>query len=296
MKKRWVILLALGLLLVIVAAFRSGRLAREPEYQGKKLTDWVRIGAPRIVGWDRAAAEEAVHKMGTSALPWLVLWLDDGPRPVWETKALKIMAKLPKQFGGNYARNLLSPSPEWIRFNFARDGIRTLGNDARPAIPDLLRLAKKPGCQRGGDAAASILIHFGEELQPQLIKILHSPNAPGRRPVIDHFQHIGAAALGTNANAAVEGLVLCLNDTDRYTRTHAILALGNLMLRPDIVVPALAKTCNDADPAVREAALGALSAYGEAARPGRAAVVQALHDSDAEVRAVAGMALEQIPD
>ena len=47
---------------------------------------------------------------------------------------------------------------------------------------------------------------------------------------------------------------------------------------------------------MREAALGALSYYGEAARPARSAIVQALHDTDAEVRAVAGMALDQISE
>jgi hypothetical protein len=297
MKKRWVILLALGLLLAIAVAFQLGRSQREPEFEGKSLSQWatVWVNSP---GDSQRALEVAIHHMGTNALPCLVEWLDDGPLPPWKTRALKVMAKFPKRFGGNYALNelVVRAREKVFRFYFASEAFRILGDEALPATPDLLMMAMKPGSRRRGANAAGILIQFGPALHPQLITILRCPNASGRRPVIDHFRQIGATAVGTNASPVVEGLVLCLKDGDPMIRGEAILALGDLMLRPDFAVPALVKTCADADPAIRAAALGALSHYGPAARPARAAIIAALHDPDAEVRAVADMALQKIPE
>jgi hypothetical protein len=298
-KKRWVILLALALLLGAAAAFRLGRSQREPEYNGKKLSEWAEMRAiPAVTAFplSQGDIERVVRGMGTNALPWLVEWLDDEPLPRWQTKVLKFIQKFPKRLGGDYATRSLSPVSRDRRAHLARTGIHLLGDDARAAIPDLARLAKNPKAKRGGFSAARFLADFGDEAAPELVEILRTPLAPGRPPAIDHFRLIGATALGTNANAIIEGLVLCLNDRDAYIRGAAVLALGDLMLRRDIAVPALAKTCHDVEPAIREAALGALSNYGDAARPARPTIIQALHDPDAEVRAVAQFTLDQIPE
>jgi hypothetical protein len=293
MKKRWVILLALGLLLGLAAAFWLGRAQREPEYEGKKLSEWAAISVSYSEP-SRQRTETAIRQMGTNTLPWLLQWLDDEPPPPWKTKVLKIVAKFPARLGGGYAQKALYPP--WARVDFARRGFYVLGRDARPAIPDLVRLAMNPKCRDGGRNAAYVLTHFGAEVVPELITILRSPLAPGRRPAIDYFGPTGAAAVGTNGSAVVEAIVPCLNDSDQYTRSHAALALGRLLLRPDVTVPALAKSCKDVTADVRESALIALALFGEAARPARPAIVRALRDSDVEVRAVAAVALEQIPE
>src|SRR5258706_10188766 len=76
------IVAACGVLAVVAALFwPSGE--REPEYQGKKLSWWIR-GATQISvrappgNLERA---EAVRKIGTNALPFLVKWIDFGSPP-----------------------------------------------------------------------------------------------------------------------------------------------------------------------------------------------------------------------
>jgi hypothetical protein len=293
MKKPWVILLALGLLLGLAAAFWLGRSQREPEYKGKRLSEWVRT-APSPYGWDRGETERAIRHMGTNALPWLLDWLNDEPPPPWKIKVLKIVQKFPKRLGGGFAQQALQPN--YVRFNFASTGFWVLGRDARGAIPGLVRLAKNPKCRNGGRNAVDILTHLGDEAIPELIAILRAPVTAVRRPVIDYFHLLGTGGLGTNANAAAEAMVFCLNDSDHHIRSDAALALATFALRPKVVVPALAISCGDAVSEVRQSALSALAVFGEAARPARLAIVQALHDPDANVRSAAAMALEQIPE
>jgi hypothetical protein len=301
-KRRWIILLALGLLLAIVTAFQLGRSEREPEFEGKKLSKWAEVWVtsteitPGHPGVSHDGIDRAIRVMGTNALPWLVDWLDDEPLAPWKTKALKIMAKFPPRLGGKYAQNQLQPYEKQVRFEFAQRAFRTLGWDALPAMPALARLAKNPKSPRGGATAASILSHFGEEAVPELITILRSPRAPGRRTALDYFCPTQPAAVGTNGNEVIEVIIACLNDGDQYVRSHAALALGNLVRRPDIAVPALAKSCNDATADVRESAVIALALFGGASRPARPAIMKALHDTDGGVRAVAAIALEQIPE
>jgi HEAT repeat protein len=180
------------------------------------------------------------------------------------------------------------------RSSFAWHSFSILGKEARPAIPELVRIACTPRYRQGGKAAASILIHFQEDGLPGLITILRSPQAPGRRPAIDYFRWTGAAKLGTNANAAAEALVSCLDDADNLTRNDAAVALANLSIRPEVVVSALAKSAADPDTQVRSSSLAALAAYGDSASSAAPAVRKALDDPDPDVRTLAAYALDQV--
>src|SRR5580765_6800100 len=68
MRKRAVYLMLVVLVLggVLVAVF--GRREREPEYGGKRLSEWVK----KLPGED---AEKGIREIGTNALPYLLKWI-----------------------------------------------------------------------------------------------------------------------------------------------------------------------------------------------------------------------------
>ena len=76
------------------------------------------------------------------------------------------------------------------------------------------------------------------------------------------MQHIGPPAA-----EAASALVKAAGDSDAHVRREAVMAL--YYTRPDrkLVIPVLAKALEDSDPAVRVAALDALTSLGDAAVP-----------------------------
>jgi HEAT repeat protein len=101
-----------------------------------------------------------------------------------------------------------------------------------------------------------------------------------------HGRFDDATAEGT---AAVDPLVATLADRDPAARRGAAAALGRLA--DPRAAPALAVLFKDADPSVREAAVGAVVAIG---LPSADAVLEALRDRTATVRGAAAAALSRI--
>ena len=55
--------------LLVCGVFREG----EPEYGGKRLSEWVQVlGARAVNGGDTHLADEAIRHIGTNALPYLL--------------------------------------------------------------------------------------------------------------------------------------------------------------------------------------------------------------------------------
>jgi len=100
MKKRRVIMVVVGCLVLAAAAALLGLREREPRYNGRTLSEWLARYNP---AWDRddggrttsENAAEAVKHIGTNALPWLVRWIRYEPRP-WEVKLHFLTRKLPQ--------------------------------------------------------------------------------------------------------------------------------------------------------------------------------------------------------
>jgi HEAT repeat protein/beta-lactamase regulating signal transducer with metallopeptidase domain len=96
-----------------------------------------------------------------------------------------------------------------------------------------------------------------------------------------------AWAMGTiGPRSAPQALVAALRDADAPVRVRAAWALGRIA--DDAAVPVLSAALKDADAEVRKAAFWALGQMGEAAQP---ALLEALKDSDPQIRARAARAL-----
>jgi len=80
------LLLAAVAALVIVGWLLSGVFrAREPEYGGKRLSEWVLMLPPDADPFGQTKAEVALRSIGTNAVPHLLRWIDYEPAS-WRLK------------------------------------------------------------------------------------------------------------------------------------------------------------------------------------------------------------------
>lgn len=240
--------------LLVVGAIWFALSARQPSYQGKPLAYWLCLknddddDAVR----DEPHSEEAIRSMGTNCLPYLLKWIAYEP-PAWKAKLI------------NY---FVLSGPRWIPERLqedragrlaegAEDAFRTLGHFARPAIPQLARLAKDRSRGWSSHRAAFVLISFGPETQAIVMEFLNDP-----RPLIRTAAISQVSRLGTNALPAIARLIDCLKDPDENIAAMAARTLGELQLRPELTVPALTNALHDGRFEIALAAHTALGKFG----------------------------------
>src|SRR5438270_12088434 len=84
--RRGISVAVLATVALVVLAVASWPGEREPEYKGKKLSEWLlayRDGLTNRVVQEEAA--KAVRQIGTNSLPFLVSWMDY-EQPKWKDK------------------------------------------------------------------------------------------------------------------------------------------------------------------------------------------------------------------
>src|ERR1043165_1427323 len=112
MKKRGVMLVLVGVLTVGVALLVWPRQpVLEPEYQGKKLSEWLYYENPPGQPY---ASIEAIRQMGANAIPTLLRWAQYR-EPRWKSFASTCFAKLPPLLQVKSIEWYLAPSK--IPFN-----------------------------------------------------------------------------------------------------------------------------------------------------------------------------------
>jgi hypothetical protein len=171
-RRRVIIVLAVCVLVGIgVVAFWPGE--REPEYNGKKLSEWLDSVCVNLSLEQASAllagnfaeiksktsleAIQAIRCIGTNAVPWFVRWNSREPRPPWKKRLLGIYWKLPRILQNSSVERRLLDTGDW-RGGQAMIGFVVLGPDAAPAIPELLRIAKHA---KSGDTQLGALVCLG---------------------------------------------------------------------------------------------------------------------------------------
>ncbi len=250
-----VVLLLLGL---IGWAGRACFALREPEYQGQKLTAWLRLvelstGSPRP---ETETAIQAVRAIGTNAVPTLLRMLA-AEDPSWRVRTVNwFQEALNINLRGTLA------STDRAR---AFLGFQILGRAGSPAIPELAaRLTNAPPAV--ADFAFLALTEINDAAAvPVLLGALTNAN-----PIL----HLAAAtALGQLrglARDAVPALEERLQSTDATLRIAAIRAIGQIGTGSDRTVATLIQSLSDTNTRVRAATAMALAAFGtraEAALP-----------------------------
>ena len=223
----------------------------EPVYQGKTLTEWLIVcvlhGSTKE---EVKQAELAVRNIGTNGIPTLLRMIqasDSNPR----FKLQALAEKLP-----------------FIRSNFAHAGhmrymaslgFKTLGEDAKGAVPELLTLVKRGSGTAGREEAINAL-----------------------------------GAIGPSAQAAIPTLLAIASDKKDQDRWDAISSLGRLHSSAETVVPVLESCLGDSNLLARLAAVWALSEFGEAAKSAVPSLIPLMADPNSHVREKATNALKRI--
>jgi hypothetical protein len=160
-----VILLVIGGLLIVgVLAAVPWFKEREPEYNGKKLSQWLDqyefYDGPDQAQREREAAN-AVHQIGQRGLPWLVKWTTTPRPPDWRYRvAYSIDRRTRRLLNWSFRDNnpgfwFLDYEGE-LRRQVGLSGFEILGAEARPAVPELSQIAQNANRARAYSAQMAL--------------------------------------------------------------------------------------------------------------------------------------------
>jgi len=284
-RRRVIIVLAVCVLVGIgVVAFWPNE--KEPEYNGKKLSEWIEF----CRGGDYSqlqSAQDAVRKIGTNGLPWLVKWMSyDTPK--WKTQLLastsyRLVPAPIKNF-------LVSPI---LRAQQARQGFFVLGTIASPAIPDLVRMTDRwPGESARGALDALRVLDAEPDALSALVAIATNRSKPAGIRQLAMYAVATLHFVEKYESWVVPAVLPCLDEEPMAEST--VRALASFKIPPDIGVPVLTKAAASKSAEVRVWAVVALGRYGSQATPAIPALLHAIHDSDPRVQQEAVDALKAI--
>ncbi len=237
MRKRRVYAVVVGVgVLVGLLVWGFGR-EREPEYGGKRLSEWVEgfLGASAD---GKQQTREAIGHIGTNALPYLVKWLGCDMSP-WKRKFYSI--RNPAIMPVRACWRLFDKRDDKLQFGAWR-ALLDLGPRAEGAIGDLSRLANGTKQYNSRDYAIVILGEIGKAGFRTLVGVLTNQQAQGGKWTPDSSITI-AHYIGKNAWM------------DRDIARLAIPALLSMRKDPDPKISAAATDAlQDIDPQALERA------------------------------------------
>jgi HEAT repeat protein len=291
MRKR--VYIALAVLLVMLAGVIGwqGLREREPVYQGKRLSRWVKDYAlvfrlPPNAAPSTPNADEAVRQIGTNAIPTLLRMLRAKDSPLKD----KLVALAQRQ---HIIKIEYTPAEQWN--GAAPFAFGVLGAKAQSAVPALIEIANR---NISFDSQSSAIMALGfigpsaKEAVPSLPGWATNANAEVREISI-----IGLGEIGAEPDRVVPALIHALHDPDAEVQGKAAWALGKL--RPDakVAVPALVEFLKDTradEQADRLRAIEALGFIGPSAKEAVPSLLEWATNADPNVRHYAIEALGEI--
>ncbi|HWW01083.1 MAG TPA: HEAT repeat domain-containing protein [Candidatus Acidoferrum sp.] len=269
-------------------------LTREPEpsYKRRRLSEWVALygnyPAFKSPALKREPAQ-AIHQIGTNALPSLLTWIAYEPSP-WRKKAQGLFGKLPSWIARSRpVTALLSYGDATARSQNAMQAFEVLGPLAAPAIPELTRRISLTNSPDARNRALAALAHLGAQAVPIMARVLSNPADAKSMWVLFCVE-----AMGTNAQPLLPILVKNLQHPDCELAEDNAYILGSLKLDAPLIVPALIACLQDPRRDLRMEAPYALSKFGNLARQALPALTNALCDPDPDVRRNAASAIAAI--
>jgi hypothetical protein len=219
-------LIALVLLAVVggVIAYFLPRRSDEPEYKGRRLSEWLETYQNNLgdeLG-RHVEAQVAIQNIGTNALPCLLKWIDYEP-PRWRVTIRKI---LPTFILNRRPVNRWLDGEASRRAVAATDAFLLLGTNAASAVPELHALMKNNGRPGSSDRAIYALGCVGDLALPSLKAGLADPNQLNRLSIVYNYRYM-ADKYGTNNYLPV--LIDALKHEDISVRKTATNALRGLV-------------------------------------------------------------------
>ena len=252
MRKR--VHIALAVLLVALAGVSAwqGLSLREPVYQGKRLSVWLKayresawLDSEVVIHehWEAPGqkADEVVRQAGTDALPTL-LWMLEAKDSALKVKFMGLVTRQHiVKIDYIPAENLNSE---------ALHGFWVLGAKAQSSVPALIEIANR-------------------NRNVSLVSQCCAISALG--------------FIGPSAKEAVPSLLRWATSADWQLRWGAIFALGRIRAEQDRVLPVLINALHDPSSTVQASAVGALKDFGPDAKIAVPALVQFLNASHDDV-------------
>ena len=172
-KRRVYLLILLGVVVagVLVAVFASRE--REPEYGGKKLSEWVQMCG---IDYESPQAKKAILQIGSNAVPYLVKWIRYEP-PSWKEKLYAVVNKASSSLKFSYR---LTDSEEFLAYGSMR-ALLVLGPEAHGAVRDLTKVMYDPKTTISANRALTVLSVVvmktsDRRVVPALQEMLNDPN------------------------------------------------------------------------------------------------------------------------
>jgi hypothetical protein len=221
-----------GVALVVLVGIGIYMVAtpREPEYQGRKLSEWVEqtcmFTGNQLI--EDPVALEAIRQIGPESIPFLLEGLkyeQAKPKSVFRTLLQRFVPQIGKPH-----------NDQWNYADKVTWGFKALSTNANGAVPALATFLNNSGLTLSGARAAISLVYIGPAGFPVLHAALTNSNPTVRAAAIR-----GVGYLGSNAPSFLPELVRAINDAAPEVRLAAVFALGKLQLQlePAQVVPAL---------------------------------------------------------
>jgi hypothetical protein len=237
--KRWQYgLFAVFAIGILTAAILAPRKASEPEFNGKKLSQWLDMAHVT----DPASGylpEEALRAIGTNGIPKLLEMIGavDPPQPV---------SKFTKRIGFQRLSSDYSN-------NEALTGFRILGTNAVAAVPGLIDVCIRSRSASSVRCAVGALEAIGPAARlaaPALVQNFTHSDADVRIAATAALMRIGG-----QPTIAVPALTRALNDTNASVRWNAVVALQIYGSNARPAIPGLLKALDDpvlgSDPGMR---------------------------------------------
>lgn len=244
---------------------------KEPEYQGRKLSEWIADLNEPPPKYDAAVA--SIRQMKQTALPIIEARLIKGrKRGGWERFLLTLDGKT--GVGRRYS--------EAFQWEVDFKALEAIGNDAIPVIERLFTV----------ESAASPATRTLAELEAvESLNRACQPNQKGRLRLCA----IAALLDIKRRREEVSPILIHLTgDNDSDVKISAVEALGILTVLPEKAIPRLCELLETEKDDVKEAAIYSLQAYGTNALTAVPALQKLAAGNDITLRAAAQEALSKI--
>jgi hypothetical protein len=225
----------------------------EPSYQGRTLSEWLDAvaipGASARPMATQQALEDAVKHMGPKGAVFLGKCVESEPALGFRRIA-RIRSALPRALRSSRlmfwleSRAADSETASQVRASVAARALISLREDARPALPLLVRAFRRPGSPFDNYRAAEVLAGLGRVALPEVLKGLADPPFSNRQALALVIGRMHG--LGETAGPAVPLLCNGLSQGAPGLSHACAGALGNLAVTPELAVPALAGALSNA--------------------------------------------------
>jgi hypothetical protein len=237
--------IALAVLLVVIAGVSAwqGLREREPVYQGKRLSVWLK--AYQISGFvgieAREKANAAVRQAGTNAISTLLRMLRAKD---WALK-VKLMDLASRQ---HFIKIEYTPAQDWHLAPLY--AFEVLGAEAQSAVPALIEIANQNISPESRYCALDALGYIGPPAKEAVYSLLRWSTNSDYEVRGQAFFALGK--IGTEPDRVLPVLINALHDESGTVQTCAILALKDYGPNAKRAVPALVEFLNTHDDATSD--------------------------------------------